>query len=96
VIGVSYSDDLAEAEAAIRRVIEADARVLKDPQPVIAVAELAESSVNFVVRPWCNASDYWALRFDLTRQIKAELEKSGCSIPFPQRDLHILSGSAAS
>ncbi len=96
VIGVSYGDDLARAEAAIRRVIDADGRVLKDPQPVIAVAELAESSVNFVVRPWCNASDYWALRFDLTRQIKAELEKSGCSIPFPQRDLHIISGAAAS
>jgi small conductance mechanosensitive channel len=75
---------------------EADGRVLKDPQPVIAVAELAESSVNFVVRPWCNASDYWTLRFDLTRQIKAELEKSGCSIPFPQHDVHVINGSAAS
>ena len=96
VIGVSYGDDLADAEAAIRRVIDADARVLKDPEPVIAVAELADSSVNFVVRPWCNASDYWALRFDLTRQIKAELEKSGCSIPFPQQDVHIINGAAAS
>jgi small conductance mechanosensitive channel len=96
VIGVSYGDDLSDAEAAIRRVIEADDRVLKDPEPVIAVAELADSSVNFVVRPWCNASDYWALRFDLTRRIKEELEKSGCSIPFPQQDVHIINGAAAS
>ena len=96
VIGVSYGDDLSEAEAAIRRVIEADDRVLGDPEPVIAVAELADSSVNFVVRPWCNASDYWALRFDLTRRIKEELEKSGCSIPFPQQDVHIIGGAAAS
>jgi small conductance mechanosensitive channel len=95
VIGVSYGDDLSDAEAAIRRVIDADERVLADPEPVVAVAELADSSVNFVVRPWCNASDYWALRFDLTRRIKEELEKSGCSIPFPQRDVHLIDGSAA-
>jgi len=95
LIGVSYGDNLADAEAAIRRVIESDDRVLKDPEPVVAVAELADSSVNFVVRPWCNAADYWTLRFDLTRRIKEELEASGCSIPFPQHDVHVMNGAAA-
>ena len=95
LIGVSYGDDLADAETAIRRVIESDDRVLKDPEPVIAVAELADSSVNFVVRPWCKASDYWTLRFDLTRRIKEELEASGCSIPFPQQDVHLINGGEA-
>ena len=93
VFGVSYADDLANAEDAIRRVLAADSRVLKDPEPMVAVAELADSSVNFVVRPWCLKDDYWPLRFDLTRRIKDELESSGCSIPFPQRDLHIVNGA---
>jgi len=93
IFGVSYVDDLANAEDAIRRVLAADSRVLKDPEPVVAVAELADSSVNFVVRPWCGKDDYWPLRFDLTRRIKDELESSGCSIPFPQRDLHIVNGA---
>lgn len=83
IFGVSYVDDLANAEDAIRRVLAADSRVLKDPELVVAVAELADSSVNFVVRPWCRKDDHWPLRFDLTRRIKDELESSGCSIPFP-------------
>jgi small conductance mechanosensitive channel len=93
VFGVSYVDDLANAEDAIRRVLAADSRVLKEPEPVVAVAELADSSVNFVVRPWCSKDDYWPLRFDLMRRVKDELESSGCSIPFPQRDLHIVNGA---
>jgi small conductance mechanosensitive channel len=93
IFGVCYGDDLADAEDAIRRVLAADSRVLKDPEPAVAVAELADSSVNFVVRPWCRKDDYWPLRFDLTRRIKEELESSGCSIPFPQRDIHIVNGA---
>ena len=93
VFGVSYVDDLEKAEDAIRRVLAADSRVLKEPEPVVAVAELADSSVNFVVRPWCSKDDYWPLRFDLMRRVKDELESSGCSIPFPQRDLHIVNGA---
>jgi len=93
VIGVGYSDDLATAEETIRRVLAADSRVLKEPEPVVAVSELGDSSVNFVVRPWCKTADYWALRFDLTRRIKEELESAGCSIPFPQRDVHIINGA---
>lgn len=93
VFGVRYVDDLGDAEEAIRRVLAADSRVLKEPEPVVAVAELADSSVNFVVRPWCRKDDYWPLRFDLTRRIKEELESSGCSIPFPQRDVHVVNGA---
>jgi small conductance mechanosensitive channel len=89
VVGVSYSDDLGKASETILRVLKADARVLKDPAPVVAVSELGDSSVNLVVRPWCRKEDYWGLRFDLTRKFKEELEAAGCSIPFPQRDVHL-------
>ncbi len=66
-----------------------DSRVLQDPAPVVAVAELADSSVNFVVRPWCKKEDYWGLRFDLMREMKEQLEAAGCSIPYPQQDVHM-------
>ena len=89
LMGVSYDDDLSVAKATIERVLASDDRVLRDPEPLVAVAELADSSVNFVVRPWCNASAYWALRFDLTRKLKEELEAAGCSIPYPQHDVHL-------
>jgi small conductance mechanosensitive channel len=89
VIGVSYDDDLGRAKQAIERVLAADERVLREPEPVVAVSELGDSSVNFVVRPWCASGDYWTLRFDLTRKLKEELEAAGCSIPFPQRDVHL-------
>jgi len=89
VMGIDYSDDIGKAIEVINRVLAADARVLKDPEPTVAVAELADSSVNIVVRPWCNASDYWPLRFDLNRTLKEQLEAAGCSIPFPQTDVHL-------
>ena len=89
VIGISYGDDIARAIEMIRQILAADSRVLDDPEPVVAVADLADSSVNLVVRPWCAGSDYWPLRFDLTRKIKEELEAAGCSIPYPQRDVHL-------
>ncbi len=63
--------------------------MLHDPEPLVAVNELADSSVNLVVRPWCASVDHWPLRFDLTRRLKEELESAGCSIPFPQRDVHV-------
>ena len=89
VVGVSYDDDLETAVGVIRELLAADPRVLDDPAPAVAVAELADSSVNIVVRPWCARQDYWDLRFDLTRRMKEALEGAGCSIPFPQRDLHL-------
>jgi small conductance mechanosensitive channel len=89
VVGISYDDDLGVAVATIKSVLDADDRVLKDPEYLVAVGELADSSVNLVVRPWCKASDYWALRFDLTRMFKERLEAAGCSIPYPQKDVHL-------
>jgi small conductance mechanosensitive channel len=95
VVGISYGDDIGKALATVKAVLGADARVLADPEPVIAVSELGDSSVNLVVRPWCQSSDYWALRFDLTRKLKEELERAGCSIPFPQRDVHLFRSDSA-
>jgi small conductance mechanosensitive channel len=89
VIGISYDDDIARAIETIRKVLADDSRVLDDPESTVAVAELGDSSVNLVVRPWCVGGDYWPLRFDLTRQLKEELEAAGCSIPYPQRDVHL-------
>lgn len=89
VMGVGYDDDLGVAVRTCMDVISADPRVIEDPAPVVAVHELGDSSVNLVVRPWVNASDYWATRWDLTRALKENLEAAGCSIPFPQRDVHL-------
>jgi small conductance mechanosensitive channel len=88
VAGISYDDDIGLAIRTIEQMLQ-DARVLKDPAPTIAVSELADSSVNIVVRPWCNRDDYWGLRFDLTRRIKEDLEKAGCTIPYPQQDVYM-------
>jgi len=95
VVGVSYGDDLETAVKTIRSVLEEDVRVLADPAPVVAVAELGDSSVNIVVRPWCKKEDYWTLRFDLTRTLKERIEAAGCSIPFPQRDVHLFKADDA-
>ncbi len=94
VVGISYDDDIGTAISVIGRVLAADARVLKEPQPQIAVAELGDSSVNLVVRPWCKKEDYWVVRFDLMRAMKEQLEAAGCSIPYPQRDVHLFQKSA--
>jgi len=90
VMGIGYGDDIGQAMQIIERVVTGDERTLKDPAPTIAVAELADSSVNLVVRPWCNSGDYWPLRFELTRKLKEELEAGGCNIPFPQTDVHVI------
>lgn len=89
VVGISYSDNITKAIETIRKILNSDTRVLKEPEAVVAVGELADSSVNIVVRPWCKKEDYWPLRFDLTRKLKEELEAAGCSIPFPQADVHL-------
>ncbi len=89
VVGVGYSDDLDKVRESIQGLIDADERILDDPPCVIAVSELADSSVNFVVRPWVNTADYWSVRFDLTEAIKKKFDEQGISIPFPQRDVHV-------
>jgi small conductance mechanosensitive channel len=89
VVGISYDDDIQVAIDTIKRVLSSDNRVLADPEPVVAVAEMGDSSINLFVRPWCAAGDYWPLRFDLMRALKEQLEAAGCSIPYPQRDVHV-------
>jgi len=89
VIGVSYEDDLKEAKRVIEQVLAEDERVLDDPPPTVAVVELADSSVNFVVRPWVKAADYWNVYFDTTAKVKLSLEENDITIPFPQRDIHV-------
>ena len=84
-VGVGYDTDLKKAEAAIRRVIEAEPRAFSDPAPVIKVAELGDSSVDFVLRVWCNAADLWALRCDLNRAVKEAFDAEDITIPFPTR-----------
>ncbi|MCP8897891.1 mechanosensitive ion channel family protein [Gilvimarinus xylanilyticus] len=89
VFGISYDDDIKKAKEIMERVVKADERVLPDPEPQIAVSELADSSVNFVVRPWVNSADYWGVKFDLTENIKLAFDENGISIPFPQMDVHM-------
>lgn len=95
VIGVDYGDDLKVARATIERVLSEHDKVLDDPAPTIMVLDLGDSSVDFAVRPWVDASDFWPVRGELLQLLKEELEKSGCSIPFPQRDVHVHEQSKA-
>ena len=95
VIGVSYEDDLKKAKQVIEKVMAGDERILEDPAPTVAVSELADSSVNFVVRPWVKSADYWNVHFDITQKVKLALDESGITIPFPQRDIHVKNGAVA-
>ena len=88
-VGISYSDDMAETKEILARLAKEDSRILADPAPFIAVAELADSSVNLVFRPWVKTADYWDVRFALTEKIKNRLDEAGISIPFPQQDVHL-------
>jgi small conductance mechanosensitive channel len=89
VVGVSYSDDLDKVRATLQELVAADDRILKEPAVTIAVSELADSSVNFVVRPWVNTADYWGVKFDLTEAIKKRFDKEDIAFPFPQQDVHL-------
>ena len=95
VIGIGYDDDIKQAKATLEEIVKNDSRILTDPAPKIAVAELADSSVNFVVRPWVKTADYWAVRFDLTENIKLTFDEKGISIPYPQQDVHMYQEAAA-
>lgn len=89
VLSISYADDISNAISVVNAVLGEDSRVLSDSEPLVAVSELADSSVNLVVRPWCTKEDYWSLRYDLIRRFKEKLEQEGCTIPFPQHDVHL-------
>jgi small conductance mechanosensitive channel len=89
VVGVSYDDDLDKTRSVLEELVAAEDRILKDPAHKIAVSELGDSSVNFVVRPWVKTSDYWGVKFDLTEAIKKRFDQEGISFPFPQQDVHL-------
>jgi len=89
VAGVSYSDDIDKVRKVLEIILDEDERVLKDPAPTIGVLELADSSVDFAVRPWVRSSDYWGVFFDLQEKIKKRFDAEGISIPFPQQDVHL-------
>ena len=89
VVGVSYDDDLDKVKKTLEELVAADDRILDDPACTIAVSELADSSVNFVVRPWVQTADYWGVMFDLTEAIKKRFDQEGISFPFPQQDVHL-------
>jgi small conductance mechanosensitive channel len=88
--GISYGDDIEKAEKVLREVVEEHDAVLDNPKPMIKVHELGESSVNLIVRPWVKTSDYWDTYWDLTKAVKMRFDAEGISIPFPQRDVHVI------
>ncbi|NPA10622.1 MAG: mechanosensitive ion channel [Epsilonproteobacteria bacterium] len=89
VIGIGYEDDLKKAKEILQNILNSNEKVLKDPAPAVALAELADSSVNFNVRPWVKKEDYWAVRSELLEKIKEEFDKNSINIPYPQMDIHL-------
>ena len=89
IFGIGYNEDIKKAKQAINDVIKSNTKILADPEPKVFVTELADSSVNFVVRPWCKTADYWEVYFGVTEAIKMKFDDLNIEIPFPQRDVHI-------
>ena len=89
VFGIGYGDDIGKAKKVLERIVEKNDDILDDPDPVIEVHELADSSVNFVCRPWVKSGDYWKVHWELMRSVKEEFDEAGISIPFPQMDVHV-------
>ncbi len=89
VFGIGYDDDLLKAKTLLEKIVAEDSRILAEPAPNIAVNELADSSVNFIVRPWVNTGDYWAVYWALTEKVKLTFDQEGISIPYPQTDVHL-------
>jgi small conductance mechanosensitive channel len=89
VFGIGYEDDIETAKGIIEDALKSESRILNTPEYVIAVGELADSSVNIYVRPWVSTSNFWPVKFDLTAKIKLEFDKNGISIPYPQMDVHM-------
>jgi len=89
VFGIGYGDDIAKAQKILEDILANHEAVLKDPEPAVKVHELADSAVNFVVRPWVETDNYWDVYWDITRAVKERFDAEGVSIPFPQRDVHL-------
>jgi len=94
VFGIGYDDDITKAQSILEKIVKDHPLVLGSPEPVIRVNELADSSVNFVCRPWAKTSDYWTVYWDITQQVKEQFDQNSISIPFPQRDVHVHQVSA--
>jgi small conductance mechanosensitive channel len=94
VFGIAYEDDIEHAQRVMEEVVSNHEQVLKQPETVIRVHELGDSSVNFVCRPWVKTEDYWDVYWDLIEQVKQRFDKEGISIPYPQRDVHMISATA--
>ncbi len=89
VFGISYDDDIRKAKSLLEEIVAADERILAEPAPVVALSELADSSVNFIVRPWVKSSDYWAVLWDTTAAVKLKFDEADITIPYPQMDVHM-------
>jgi small conductance mechanosensitive channel len=94
VFGIGYADDIDKAKGILQDLVQADERIHKEPAPVIAVSELADSSVNFIVRPWVDSDQYWNVLLEMTENVKKRFDAEGISIPFPQRDVHVYEHSS--
>ncbi|MBT8128363.1 MAG: mechanosensitive ion channel family protein [Gammaproteobacteria bacterium] len=94
VFGIGYSDDIDKAQKILEEIVNAHERVMKEPEPVVRLHELADSSVNFICRPWVKPEDYWNVYWDITREVKRRFDAEGVSIPFPQRDVHVYQETA--
>ncbi len=94
VVGIGYGSSIEKTYEVLKDILNSESRILKDPEYTIAVAELADSSVNFVVRPWVNKEDYWPTRFDLTEKIKLRLDDANIEIPFPQHAIHMMNAGS--
>ncbi len=90
VMGIDYGDDIDKAQTVVQEVVKADSRVLADPAPMVVVGNLGESSVDLTIRVWCQAGDYWPVKFDLTKTLKQRFDAEKLSIPFPQRTIHLV------
>jgi small conductance mechanosensitive channel len=89
IFGISYGDDIQKTERVLKEILDSHDKVLTNPEPLIRVNELGDSSVNFAVYPWANRDDYFEVYWDITRSVKIRFDEEGISIPFPQRDVHI-------
>jgi len=89
IVGIGYDDDIRKAKNTLEELVRADERIIEDPAPTVAVSELADSSVNLIVRPWVQTGDYWSVRLDLIEKIKLTFDEKGISFPYPQQDVHM-------
>jgi len=95
VFGIGYGDDTTRAEEILNDILRSHDKILDDPEPVVRLHTLGESSVDFVVRPWAKVDDYWDVYWDVTKTVKLRFDEDGISIPFPQRDVHVYNNSTA-